>query len=99
MARYLIEAPYFEPAPDAFYTVFADDDIRIELGEPIDPQGSKVSTNFILGNAQKFLKASGTNLALIQGVKNVTLDTYTIGVELRSEFEGIELSKTYKIDL
>lgn len=38
----LIKAPYFEPAPLTSYEVFSNDAINIELGEPIDPQGSEV---------------------------------------------------------
>ena len=42
IAGSLIKAPYFEPAPLTSYEVFSNDAINIELGEPIDPQGSEV---------------------------------------------------------
>ena len=79
--------------------MFSDDAINIELGEPIDPQDGEVQTSFDLGKAKDFLSASGSKLTSIENITSVPTGSYTIVVELSSEFEGQVLSQKYEFTI
>ena len=47
--------PYLEPVPEPAYFFSQTDDVFIELGEAIDPQGFEVDVDVRLGSAKEFL--------------------------------------------
>jgi len=47
--------PYLDPEPESTYIFRADDDIYIELGEPIGPFGFDIKMNVLLGDTKEFL--------------------------------------------
>ncbi len=56
--------PYLEPAPEPAYIFSATDDILIELGEAVDPQGFEVAVDVKLGAAKEFLETDGKVISL-----------------------------------
>ena len=48
--------PYLEPVPQSAYKFSVSDDIYIDFGVPIDPQGFEVQMDITLGSAAKFLQ-------------------------------------------
>ena len=95
----LIGAPYFEPVPSSKYSIFSNDDVFIELGDPIDPQGKEIRIDFKLGKAYEFLVADGSNLKMQDEIVDVPLGTYSIKVELSSEYEGKSFTQSYSFDI